>query len=337
MADIFGVRVTSTLDTVNSFIINNSVGGQVEPAVVFNGENYIVAWLDFGVTAVRVTPSGVVLDSGNYIGAGNASIDLAFDGERTLAVWFKDYYGVCARFINSQAMPEDTVLRLDSTITTAAVPCVAYDGTNYLVVWQDFCPAGTDLDIYGQFLSSQGTLVGNKISIAAASAAETKPAICFDGDNYFVVWLQDDHAIYGRKIPPDGHIVEPAFQISDSVIFTRDLPMVCAGDSDFLTAWMEWRNDYDIYASLNNTISIKESSGKRPDFQHTCSIVGDLLEIKAGFSWSIYSINGRLLKQQAVGRNRVSKIDFSDFASGVYFVRLKKDSVDIIEKIIKVR
>ncbi len=153
MADIFGVRVTPELDTLNSLIICNKPGGQTEPAIVFNGENFIVVWVDAifsGIAVARVTPQGVVLDTGIYIGGGSGYgedlPDISCDSQRSFVVWSQEFYGVCGRFINSSVQPEDSVITIDTTLATSSAPKVEFDNNNYLVVWGEY---HDDYDIYG--------------------------------------------------------------------------------------------------------------------------------------------------------------------------------------------
>ena len=79
-----GVRVTPSLDTLNTFLICNIADDsfmQTDPTVTFTGENYLVVWSDekygpsnvFHPFAARVTPAGVVLDSGTRVSTSSAS------------------------------------------------------------------------------------------------------------------------------------------------------------------------------------------------------------------------------------------------------------------------
>jgi hypothetical protein len=94
-----GVRVTPECDTLSSFVICNSSGIQTDAATTFDGENFIVVWSDgrfigyeSRVVAARVTPQGIVVDTGNCIGAasdqGEYAPDIASGNEQCLTVWY---------------------------------------------------------------------------------------------------------------------------------------------------------------------------------------------------------------------------------------------------------
>ncbi|HLE03444.1 MAG TPA: hypothetical protein VI729_02375, partial [Anaerolineales bacterium] len=76
--------------------------------------------------------------------------------------------------------------------TTAAInqyyPAVAWDGNNYLVVWQDY-RNGSNPDIYGARVSASGVLQEpGGIVISTAANYQGFPAVAWDGNNYLVVW-----------------------------------------------------------------------------------------------------------------------------------------------------
>jgi hypothetical protein len=61
-------------------------------------------------------------------------------------------------------------------------PAVAFDGTNYLVVWQD--GRGTYYDIYGARVSRAGVVLDpGGFAISTATREQRMPAVAFDGTN----------------------------------------------------------------------------------------------------------------------------------------------------------
>lgn len=327
MADIFGVRVTSELDTLNSLIICNKPGGQTEPAIVFNGENFIVVWVDArfpGITVARVAPQGVVLDTGIYIGGGSGYgedlPDISCDSQRSFVVWSQEFYGVCGRFINSSVQPEDSVITIDTTLATSSAPKVEFDNNNYLVVWADFCSTGTDLDIFGQLVSPQGSMIGGKITIAQGPEIQSYPDIVFDGTNHVVVWLEESNSLFGQVIGTDGQLIGTKFRISDNTPCLRDYPAIGVGMDNYLVVWGEYHDDYDIYGNVDIAIGVKEEVYPLIEGFFPSIISGNLL-MPGESKFIIYDITGRRVKDNNPG-------------PGVYFI---KNENRIVKKVVKVR
>ncbi len=92
------------------------------------------------------------------------------------------------------------------------MPAVAFDGANYLVVWQD-SRNGT-WDIYGRLVSAQGVVLSPvDIPISTAVDAQSLPDVAFDGTNYLVVWQDErngpDSEVFGARVTPAGIVIDP--------------------------------------------------------------------------------------------------------------------------------
>src|SRR5262249_32919997 len=88
-------------------------------------------------------------------------------------------------------------------------PAVAYDGTNFMVVWTD--SRNNASDIYGARVAPDGSVIDStNIAVTTAGFARMSPAIAFDGVNYFVVWRQFN-AFYSGDI--SGKLISPAGQV----------------------------------------------------------------------------------------------------------------------------
>jgi hypothetical protein len=259
-----GVRVTPDLDTLNTFLICNIADDtlmQTDPTVVFTGENYLVVWSDekygpsnvFHPFAARVSPAGVVLDSGVKVSTSNGyeyRPNVADDGARSLVVWSISSNGSYGRFVNRDGLPEGDVFQVAPG--TASGPNLCFGDSNYLVVWHE----GTypSLQLYGTLVSRQGDLVGSTIPIATDSGCNRWAVAAYDGSKFLVVWTSGENnlpeTIFGRFIANDGSLVGDRFPVSDTSGVIRWWPALAFSDSNFLVAW-EQGTGYDIYGNVD--------------------------------------------------------------------------------------
>ena len=67
-------------------------------------------------------------------------------------------------------------------------PAVAFDGTNYLVVWEDSRAA--QADVYGARVTTSGQVVDDQggIPIGVADSFQVAPDVAVSGTSYLVVW-----------------------------------------------------------------------------------------------------------------------------------------------------
>ena len=94
---------------------------------------------------------------------------------------------------------------------------VAFDGTNFFVVWCD--DAGSI--IRGRFVSPAG-IPGTEITLNASSVSSDNPkSVTFDGSNYLVVWNDEIDTtgpqswdVFGQLVSPAGALVGGAITIT---------------------------------------------------------------------------------------------------------------------------
>jgi len=263
--DIYGARLTQVgvvLDA-GGIAISTAVNQQMEPAVAFDGTNYMVVWEDYrsvGVYASRVTQAGAVLDTGIAIltwGSGQLSPEVAFDGTNYLAVWSDnrgpvwDVYGV--RVTQAGVTLDTAGIAISVMGSNQHAPSVAFDGTNYLVVWEDY--RGVWSDIYGARVDQAGTFLdGASIAISTAGGDQLAPSVAFDGTNYMVVWrdLRDDEniSIYGARVTQTGTVLDPSGIVVVQACWPAN-PAIAFDGTDYLIAWEDYRNASiaDIYGA----------------------------------------------------------------------------------------
>src|SRR5207245_400420 len=134
-----------------SAVYGPAAGEQSAPAAAFDGTNYLVVWQD--------------------------------DRSRT----GDDIYGT--RVTKAAAVLDPTGIPISTAANTQSAPAVAFDGTNYLVVWRHYRSCTAPIDIYGSRVTKAGAVLDPAgIRIAAAACDQSAPAAAFDGTNYLVVW-----------------------------------------------------------------------------------------------------------------------------------------------------
>ncbi len=238
------------------------------PAVAFDGTNYFIVWEDkrlgFGIYGARVSSSGEILDSaGITISTAYGLVEwvmspsVTFDGTNYFVVWQYGRHGYSYDIYGARISPSGVVLDPDGIAISTAVNCqvdpsVAFDGTNYFVVWTD---TRNSTDIYGARVTQSGTVLDpDGIAISTASNIQRYPSIIFDDTNYLVVWEDFRPGIsiniYGARVAPSGVVLDPdGIAISDTSVGER--PSVSFGGSNYLVVWNDHRNgvDFDIYGA----------------------------------------------------------------------------------------
>lgn len=258
--------------------------------------------------AARVAPDGTVLDTGAIIGSADAHNDyypdIAFDGNRCLVVWYHSYYpphGIFGRFINSLALPEDTIIHVALTQTHIDnLPKLDYGPGEYFVVWADLRPGQTDYDIFGQLVSPQGELIGSLITVATGAQEQTRPDVAFDGRAFLVVWTESG-PVMGQWVATDGQLSGSAFAVSDTSPNPRNCARLCRGSTNMLVVWSELLGAHtDIYGSLVPVSGIAETPGCRlPPALNPASVARTLPRLTDPCV-RIFDCMGRGLKSPAV-------------------------------------
>ncbi len=327
-----GVRVTPSCDPINSFYVSRAAGVQMSPEIAFGSGNYLVAWTDnrsggmyYYIYCARVTPAGTVLDPNGVLLCRVDSINrfspsVAFNGSRFFAVWlnFDTTSSITGRFINTSGQPSDSV-RIYSSSDMAVTLRLAFDGTNFLVVWTEYTRSRTFL-LKGQLISSSGSIIGSPFQIATANVSKGLMGLCYDGTNYFVTWT--DNQVWGRKIDRNGNPLGPAFQVSNATNAQINCDVVAGANNRYLNVWTEYRTSYtDICGNVDVPINeITESNiVRKSKITLKNRIVRNTIDMKgvAGQQILLFDASGRL-----VGTTRNGRFDCRDLKCGVYFIEV---------------
>ena len=272
---IHGSRVTpgGTVLDPSPIVITQMVSAW--PVVGFDGANSLVVWYNitglapqyFTLYGARVTPGGAVLDTGSAVITISRTEQwsqtlpaVGFDGANYLAVWQDErnqsgepeVYG-------ARVSPGGGVLDTSGFLITRCArgqytPAVAFDGTNFLTVWEDDRNGYTD--IYGARVTPGGDVLDpDGIAICQAPSWQYNPVLAFDGANYLVVWQDhrnglDNPDIYGARVTPGGQVLDPAGIAISQAPSRQFHPAVAYGGGNYLVAWQDYRSgQWDIYGT----------------------------------------------------------------------------------------
>ncbi len=276
--DLWGLRVTATAAPIESasFPIVRFGNPQQKPAVGFDGTQYVVVWEDLrssglDLYATRVSSGGVVLDDGGLPFSTTDGIStnepaIGSNGAGTSLVIWSSYvsgnnYDILGRrMLADGGLLDFPALALTTSPQSERLPALAFDGTNYLVVWRD---EGTDGGIYGARVSQLGVkLDATALAISPPSGIATVPAVAFGSSSYLVAWQGGAvNAIYAARVFPDGGLAQPAFTLTDGG-GAPSAPRVVFDGEHFVVAWQS--------PSGPATVTVHEGSGTlqrfdRPD------------------------------------------------------------------------
>ncbi len=203
--------------------------------VAFGGGKYLVTYTRLinpalGETSGNRYVAGRIVNPNKTLGSEfrispgfGTGGEVAFDDTNFFVVWCEDVSDteIRGRFIH----PSGFLAPSDFSVNASPAPsdnpkAVAFDGTNYLVVWNDEV-AGAETgtwDCFGQRVDSEGSLVGSAFAIAADPGPQMATSVAFDGENFMAVWVdmqnETDWDMHARYIGTNGSLVGEAFAIS---------------------------------------------------------------------------------------------------------------------------
>ncbi|BDV43931.1 hypothetical protein GURASL_28540 [Geotalea uraniireducens] len=204
-----------------------------------------------GVSAVSAVPAAPF-----PIATGGASMNFAFDGTNYL-VGVENHQTspttIGAQLLDAAGAKVGGLISPSSN--TGISTNVAFDGTNYLLIWE-YDPGGTGagrFQIYGQFISPAGTLVGSSFAISTAGIwFDGVKTMAFGGGKYLVTYTRlinpdlgadsTNRYIAGRIVSPDGSLGSE-FRISSGY---GDASDVAFDGTNFFAVWTEDQYDYEI-------------------------------------------------------------------------------------------
>jgi hypothetical protein len=284
--NVKGVHLGTTVAAATPFIVSRSVNTEAEPSTAWNGTTYFSVWLDtrdnrgaiYGAPIdANGTPGTAVKVLSDPIYNGDFQRPrIASDGTNFLVVFIAVANG--QRVVRGMRIDAAGVVTADG-VFDIWVPVseqnadisVAFDGTNYLVVFQqqNYTTYPYPTGIGAVRVPKTGTTVLDKqpIRITPLSGTETRaaPTVAFDGQNYFVAWslarptgatnFPVSH-IYGTRVSKEGAVLEGEQVLCDAFLL-QSSPFVTADPKKggFFVVWEDYRtalDTADVYGARIN-------------------------------------------------------------------------------------
>lgn len=261
--DIWATRVsgTGTLLDSSSFCLATGYdsvwSNRRFPDVVFGGDYFLASWTDFDILCytdrvlMRITVGGVVVDTDGYYlhdsGLNPYITSSAFDGHNFLLVWKNEFYSgndnVYGNRVTAQGVIVDSIpFTIAQDAYPFSKPALAYDGMNYLAVWEDW--RNNRRDISGSLITPQGVVLNPEgIPISTADSIQAKCAVAFDGTNYLVVWEDcrsgSSRDIYASRVTRRGLVLDSTGICVNAGPGDQIQPDVAFDGENFLVVWQD--------------------------------------------------------------------------------------------------
>jgi hypothetical protein len=246
-------------------------------------------------------------------------------------------------------------------------PSVAFDGTNYFVVWHDL-RSDSSYDIYGARVDTTGVILDSVgFIISSAPKDQLYPVVAFDGSTYLVVWQDkrngSDYDLYGARMTTSGVIIDsftiqqPGDQIAPAVVHGpgNQIFVVYEGWTDYVGSHLV--GTMRIWGKLLPVLEVEEEAGGRLSVECRLEVCPNPFSRKTDIrlqiadsrrkdiKLKIYDVSGRVVKQF----NHLTIQPFSQVAwdgtddrgaqlpAGIYFCRLETSEYSLTRKITRLK
>jgi hypothetical protein len=151
------------------------------------------------VTATEVPLASVTVNKAEFnIASGGIGTSLASDGTNALVGYQSgDPTTVRAKLISTAG----TVIATISTGRMGDPPYVAFDGTNFLLVWADHSDAMEN--VWGQFIKPTGALYGSAFRLSQTQHVKGVYGVDYANGKYLVMYRTSTNSLLGRFVNPN--------------------------------------------------------------------------------------------------------------------------------------
>ncbi len=314
LSDIYAARFDAAGHVIDTtpIVVAQASAYQNHPQVVWDGQNWLVAWLSqreddyysYEIRAARVSANGTVLDQTPLVirsSTTNASVwprTLIHDGVNWIVVWHDYPAGVSAISVYAaRVTPAGVVLDVNGkeiyrhTSYFLDEPDLAFAGDSFLLTFAD-TTSTNNAAVRGVRLTPNLDQLGASFRINVTTPlSNSKPRLATDGTNYFVVWasLPSGAAatrLLGSRVSRTGQVLDPNSIVIVTNIGTQGTqPDICwdgtnyfiSYEADFSERTQAYAGDKDVYVKrVSPTGAVLDAVGLEvktgPNHQHASAI-----------------------------------------------------------------
>lgn len=262
--DIAAATVTDSNTVTQLGTIAGTGSTESAPAIAGFGSSAMVAWqVDDDIYAAAYNGgfgAPVAVATGAEVQRAPA---LAGSPSGYLVVW-SDNVGVKGQLFSSAGAPTGGVIAIGNSSGSSAFPAVAFNGTDYMVVFN----IGGDL--YGARVSTTGTLVdAMPVAISKATGLQQDASISCDPASCLVTFLDGrslastGYDIYGQRVAFDLTALGTDFPIQTATRYQL-APSVARGSAGWIAVWEDQRtggNTLAIGTTISNSGVVGNTTG----------------------------------------------------------------------------
>ncbi|MCZ7586902.1 MAG: hypothetical protein M5R36_28125 [Deltaproteobacteria bacterium] len=251
---VFGARLAEdgTLLDPRGFRVCDFESKQTEPAVVYDGANFRVVWVDDRTEESGLNLYGATVSTAGAVGEPDGAALITIQGDQHTPRLASSDSNILLTYRDERAAEQGvygTRLASDWTLLDTQIheiaagadnPRAAFGDGTYFVCWD----AGN-----GALFSPTTGAVGSPIDVTGCDD------VAYGGGYFSIVWT-DLHEAYGRRVQSDGTVLDGA----SGVQLSANGGAVSAGDAavayngtDYLVTWTDDRNaaaavGFDVFA-----------------------------------------------------------------------------------------
>lgn len=237
--------------------VTEARGSQKLPAMAWDGVNFLVAYTDdrggtrqisgarFNHARESRDPFSFAITSGP---APKSHPAVASNGSGFLVVWEEARNGTDGIYgtrVSAGGLVLDPGgIELSNAAGAQLRPAVAWDGTNYVVAWQDARTDGASFDLYAARVSPAGAVLDpGGIIVSAEPGDQLDPALVGTGGAVLAAWSDlrggVSHDISATALLPDGSVTTPGGVLVAASLRDEEEPAIAWNGSNALITWVE--------------------------------------------------------------------------------------------------